>query len=205
VFGRGSFVVYRHRCDKFNVHWRVTMRLASLAILLLLVSSPVSAVTITFTDLDLGSDGQFCGWESVPVCHAVVDGIATVTMSDNFQGDIVNGALEIYGGNAWFDVAWLDAGPHHTFGLDLIADPATLVELYGEDLQAPLFTATGSGSYSVTTALQQYGLLWHVEGPGSIVVDNIRFNPDPVQSVPETPTWLMAMASGMLLLRRRMK
>jgi hypothetical protein len=179
------------------------MRLASLAILFLLVSRPAYAVTITFTDLDLGPDGQFCGADSSPVCSVFADGLAHVSMSDNFPADIVDGALEIYGGNAWFDVAWADAGPHHTFGLDLIADSATLLELYGTggDL---LFTATGGGSYSVTTALQQYGLLWHVEGPGAIVVDNIRFNPDPkAQSVPEYPTWLMAMASGAVLLFRK--
>ena len=58
----------------------------------------------TLVCLVRGEDGTFCGGETVPLCHSVVDGILDISMSDNFGGDIRDGAwvdLDSSRGRTW--------------------------------------------------------------------------------------------------------
>jgi hypothetical protein len=77
----------------------------SLVALALLLPAHAHADTIVrFDHVDVGEDGTFCGGETVPLCHAVVDGILDISMSDNFGGDIRDGAwvdLDSSRGRTW--------------------------------------------------------------------------------------------------------
>ena len=121
----------------------------------------------TFSTVDVGDDGLWCGPDTSESCNAIVDQFLGVSMSGSSVGSIDNGGLTVDGSFAVLEMS-PGSSPFSSISFDVVAAEASQrLILYGlNSLGAhPLLDVVGpSGFYGVTFPETSFRLLqWSLE------------------------------------------